>query len=406
MVQEPRIAIVGGGPAGLMATQAAARAGARATIYEAMPTAGRKFLMAGRSGLNITNAEPVAGFAARYAEAAGWIAPILAAFPPDDARAFCADLGVETFVGSSGRVFPAGMKASPLLRAWLARLANSGIALRPRMRWTGFAATGALTFEGEGGGTTEIDADAVVLALGGASWPRLGSTGAWTSILAARGVGLAPWRPSNCGLHIRWSDAFLRRFEGAPLKPAAFSFGQRRVRGEAVVTRRGLEGGPIYALAAAVGEALRGGAAASLTVDLKPDLTAGQVAERLARRRGRDSLANALRKTLGLAPVAIGLLRETGAAGAPDDLAPRIKALDLPVDAVAGLDRAISSAGGLRLDELDDGLMLKRLPGVFAAGEMLDWDAPTGGYLLQACLATGKRAGESAARWARERAGR
>lgn len=391
-----------------MAAETAARAGAAATIYEAMPTAGRKFLMAGRSGLNITNAEDFDAFVARYDAAADWIRPILEDFAPPDLRDFCAALGVGTFVGSSGRVFPGGMKASPLLRAWLARLAEQGVSLRTRVRLVAFAEDGAPVVERADGTRERIEADATVLALGGASWPRLGSTGDWARLLAARGVALAPFHPSNCGVEIAWSRPFVGKFEGQAIKNARFSHGGRSVAGEAVVTRRGLEGGPVYALSSGIGEALRSGAEATLRIDLKPDIDAKALAARLARRRAGDSIANSLRKTLGLAPVAIGLLREANASIAamePRSLAELAKACPVQVRAVSGLDRAISTAGGVRLEEVDRTLMIRKAPGLFVAGEMLDWDAPTGGYLLQACFATGKRAGESAAAFALRRTG-
>jgi uncharacterized flavoprotein (TIGR03862 family) len=442
------VAVVGAGPAGLMAAEAAARAGARAVVFDAMPSPGRKFLMAGRSGLNITHAEDFEAFAGRYGAAAARLRPALERFSPDDMRAFCAGLGVETFVGTSGRVFPRAMKASPLLRAWLRRLDELGVVVRTRRRLVGIAShsrdamaglvpaihaapsepeldagtssrpdvdgrhgaghdgTAALTFAAPSGAET-IRARAVVLALGGASWPRLGSTGAWAKMLSGLGVDVVPFRPSNCAVEIRWSEPFREKFEGQAIKTAAFSFGGQSVRGEAVVTRRGLEGGPVYALSGAIGERLKTGAKAVLSLDLKPDLTVDALADKLARRRSGDSFANALRKTIALTPVGVALLREFGDADAgPRALAGEIKALALPVRAVAGLDRAISTAGGIALDRIDANFMLIVRPGLFVTGEMLDWDAPTGGYLLQACFATGRAAGEAAARRAVRKAGR
>ena len=395
------IAVVGGGPAGLMAAETAAKAGLAVVVYDAMPSVGRKFLMAGRSGLNITHSEGLDAFVARYGDEAGWLRPMLEQFSPSDMRAFCDSLGIETFVGSSGRVFPKVMKASPLLRAWLARLDGLGVAFRPSRRLTAITGNRELQFVRRDNSIERVAAKTIVLALGGASWPRLGSTGAWASILKGRGVEVAPFRPSNCGVEIDWSDYFKIRFDGQAIKTAAFSFGGRTVRGEAVLTKRGLEGGPVYALSAAIGERLRGGAAARLTIDLKPDVSIDALVERLARRRSGDSLSNALRKTAGLAPAAIALLRECGADGASDAsaLAGRIKSLAIPVRGVADLDRAISSAGGIELGEVDDTLMIGKMPGVFVAGEMLAWDAPTGGYLLQACFATGVRAGTGAVKW-------
>lgn len=402
--EKPRIAVIGAGPAGLMAAETAARAGCAVTIYEAMPTPGRKLLMAGRSGLNITHAEDFDRFAGRYGGAAAWLRPMLKEFSPADTRAFCSALGVETFVGSSGRVFPKAMKASPLLRAWLARLSGLGVELRMRARLVDL--DGAAPVVELDGRRATVEAGATILALGGASWPRLGSDGGWTGLLARRGVALTPFRPSNCGLEIAWSATFRQKFEGRAIKTARFSHGGRSVSGEAVVTRRGLEGGPVYALSAGIGETLRAGRAASIGIDLKPDLAESALAARLERRRSKDGFANALRKTAGLPPLAAGLLRESDPAAPTRDaraLAQAIKHCRLPVAGVAGLDRAISSAGGVALDEIDDGLMLKQLPGVFVAGEMLDWDAPTGGYLLQACFATGRRAGAAAAAFAPRR---
>ena len=397
------IAVVGAGPAGLMAAEAAARAGLRVAVFDAMPSAGRKFLMAGRSGLNITNAEDFTTFLDRYGAAAAWLRPILERFSPQDMRDFCAGLGVETFIGSSGRVFPKAMKASPRMRAWLARLARLGVGFRPRMRLVDIGADGAIEFIRSDGRNERLQARATVLALGGASWPRLGSTGMWAQALAARGVNIAPFRPSNCSVEIDWSPPFLARFEGQAFKTARFSYAGHPMRGEAVVTKRGLEGGPVYALSAAIGADLRDGRKARLVIDLKPDLDIETIAQRLNRRRAGDSLSNVLRKALGLTPVAVALLREAARDLPPESepLARLVKSVGLPVRAVSGLDRAISSAGGVRLDQIDGDLMLTRLPGVFVAGEMLDWDAPTGGYLLQACFATGNAAGEGAAKWAK-----
>ncbi len=396
------VAIVGAGPAGLMAADAAAAAGRRVVVLDAMPSVGRKLLMAGRSGLNITHAEPFETFLSRYGEAAAWMRPFLERFGPADLRAFCEGLGVETFVGSSGRVFPKAMKASPLLRAWLRRLGGMGVEIRTRRRLldivVGPDGLLAAQFLNAQGATETVSARAVVLALGGASWPRLGSTGGWKAMPAAKGFRIAEFAPSNCGVEIHWSQTFREKFESQAIKTAAFSFDGRTIRGEAVVTRRGLEGGPVYALSNAIGEALRERGGAMLSIDLKPDLAQDEIARRLTRRRKGDSLSNALRKTLGLSPLAIGLLREaTTDFSAPDAIAGAVKALRLPVAAVAGLDRAISTAGGLSREEVDEKLMAARLPGFFFAGEMLDWDAPTGGYLLQACFATGRAAGAAAA---------
>lgn len=409
VTRNSRIAvIIGGGPAGLIAaeTLAAARAGIEVTVYDRMATIGRKFLIAGRGGLNLTHSEPLPGFLARYRGAAPALVRAIEAFPPEALRAWCEGLGQPTFVGSSGRVFPKAMKASPLLRAWRARLAELGVRFVLRRRWTGWTDDGALVFEGPGGDSAAIRADATILALGGASWPRLGSDGGWAGILRARGISVAPLRPANCGFAVEWSEHLRARFAGAPLKRIALSFGGESVRGEATISARGIEGGAVYALAAPIREALADGRDATVRVDLRPDLSAAEAARRLAAPRKKQSLANFLRKTLGLAPAAIALLHETKGAGLPADpaaLAQRVKSVALRVTAPFPIDRAISTAGGIAFAELDEALMLRRLPGVFAAGEMLDWEAPTGGYLLQACFATGIRAAEGALGWIGQR---
>ncbi|MFV0279338.1 MAG: NAD(P)/FAD-dependent oxidoreductase [Rhodoblastus sp.] len=401
--EKPRIVVIGAGPAGLMAALAAAEAGCAARICDAMPTFGRKFLMAGRSGLNITHFEPAERFTARYGEAAAWMGGMLEDFSPADTRAFCARLGVETFVGSSGRVFPVTMKASPVLRAWLARLSGLGVQFSPRTRLVDLAGDGAPIVESQGR-RARLASQATILALGGASWPRLGADAGWTGILERRGIAVAPFRPANCGLEIAWSPAFLGKFEGQALKNARITYAGRTIAGEVLVTRRGLEGGPVYALASLIGGDLRAGGAAKIEIDLKPDLTEGALAERFARRRNKDSFANFLRKAAGFSPLAVALLRETDpmiAQRDPQALARHIKACALRLAAVAGLERAISSAGGISRAEIDENLMLRKIPGLFVAGEMLDWDAPTGGYLLQACFATGFRAGAQAAIYAK-----
>ena len=402
--EKPRIAVIGAGPAGLMAAETAAKAGCAVTIYEAMPTPGRKFLMAGRSGLNITHSEDFDRFAQRYGAAADWLRPLLQAFSSNDMLAFCAGLGVETFVGSSGRVFPKAMKASPLLRAWLARLGGLGIEMRTRARLVDLTEAGAAVVEIDGRRET-IEADATILALGGASWPRLGSDGAWTHLLSRCGVALTPFQPSNCGIDIAWSDLFRAKFEGHAIKTARFGFRDKTVFGEAVVTRRGLEGGPVYTLSAEIGGDLRAGHAASITIDLKPHTSKAALIARLSQRRAKDSFGNALRKSTGLSSLAAALLRESDPAVASRDpaaLAALIKSCTLAVTGVAGLERAISSAGGVALPDIDSNLMVQKLPGLFVSGEMLDWDAPTGGYLLQACFTTGRCAGAAAARFATE----
>lgn len=395
MTSAPEVAVIGAGPAGLIAAETIAAAGHTVHVFDQMPGPARKFLLAGKSGLNITHSEPLEAFAGRYGGHAAFFRECLEGFSPDDLRAWVHGLGVETFVGSSGRVFPVTMKASVLVRAWLRRLEGLGVVLHPRHRWTGWDADGALVVERADGSRLSLRPAATLLALGGASWPRTGSDGGWTGILAARGVELAPFRPSNMGFTVDWSVPFRERFEGQPVKSVALSVAGRRLKGEFVVTRTGIEGSAVYALSAPLRDALERCGRASLTLDLKPDLTDGEVLDRLRRRRPSDSMTNALRKTLRLPDVGIALLRErTGPEEFRDAvrLARSIKALALPVTGAAPIERAISSAGGVRFAELDGDLMLKRLPGVFVAGEMLDWEAPTGGYLLQGCFATGVRA--------------
>jgi hypothetical protein len=385
-----QVAIIGGGPAGLIAADHLAARGMAVTVFERMPSVGRKFLMAGRGGLNLTHSEPADVFLSRYRDAEPRLKSAFEAFPPEALRTWCADLGIETFVGSSGRVFPRQMKASPLLRALLARLAANSVSIRTRWRWTGCDAEGALLFDTPEGMQTFPAPDALLLATGGASWPRLGSDGRWTQATDALGIARTPFAPSNCGVRIGWSPHFADRFQGVPLKRLALSIGGRTIRGEAMITEAGLEGGGIYALTPDIRHVLDSQEAATLTLDLRPDLDIEALAARLARPRGKNSLSNHLRKSAGLAPAAVGLLHEAGTLpDTPDALARRIKALPLRVTGIAGLERAISSAGGIAWDGIDDRFMLKNRPGTFVAGEMIDWDAPTGGYLLQACFATG-----------------
>lgn len=390
--------VVGAGPAGLMAAETLARGGARVVVHDRMPSVGRKFLMAGRGGLNLTHSEPAEAFVGRYGERQRLIAPWLEAFSQADLIAWAEELGQPTFVGSSGRVFPKAMKASPLLRAWLARLAELGVEVRTRSRWIGWDSDD-LVFETPDGERRER-AVATVLALGGASWPRLGSDGAWVPWLEAQGAQAEPLVPANAGFDVAWSGVLVGRFAGAVLKPALLTFGDRSVRGELVVTRYGVEGGAVYALSSALREAIARDGSAVLTVDLRPDLTEAALAERLSRARGKDSLTNHLRKAGGLSPVAVGLLREIGEIPTNvEKLAKRIKAVRLKLTGMQGLERAISSAGGARFESLDPSLMLRSRPGVFVAGEMIDWEAPTGGYLLQASLASGVVAGRAALEW-------
>ncbi|MBU1324301.1 MAG: TIGR03862 family flavoprotein [Alphaproteobacteria bacterium] len=398
-MSQPHVLIVGAGPAGLFAAERLSAAGVRVTVAERMPSPARKFLMAGRGGLNLTHSEPPDAFRPRYAEAAPRVAGWLDRLPPADLIAWAEGLGQPVFTGSSGRVFPRAMKASPLLRAWLARLADRGVTLNGRWSWTGLEGRTA-TFDTPGGPRGETP-DALLLAMGGASWPRLGADGGWRPLLEARSVAVAPFRPANAGVDVAWSPVFADRFAGQPLKGVALSHGGRTVRGEAMVARYGLEGGAVYALTADLRRALDRDGTTTLTVDLRPDLSIEALAARIARGKGKDSVSNQLRKAAGLSPVAVGLLREIPGdiPAGPDKLARRIKAVRLTLTGLQGLDRAISSAGGVGLDQVDDGLMLTALPGVFVAGEMLDWEAPTGGYLLQACFASGAVAADGVLAW-------
>ncbi|MCC6920729.1 MAG: TIGR03862 family flavoprotein [Alphaproteobacteria bacterium] len=409
MTGTPRTAaVIGGGPAGLMAAEVLSAAGVRVTVYERMPSVARKLLIAGRGGLNLTHSEDFAAFAGRYGAAADWLRPVLEAFPPAALIAWAERLGQPTFVGSSGRVFPKAMKASPLLRAWLARLAGQGVVVRTRHDWRGWDEAGALAFDAPGG-RVSVAPDVTVLALGGASWPKLGSNGAWTEMLRGRGVAVAPFEPANMGITIAWSDVFRERFAGQPLKNVGvmqvgetpgFLRIESVTRGDVIITGYGLEGTPIYALSAAA-RSLTNGCPQALVIDLRPDMTVARLAERVARAAPKQSLSNLLRKSLHLSPVEIGLLRETDVSTPrePDRLAGAIKAVALKVSGTQGLQRAISSAGGIMRDVVDKSLMLLAMPGVFVAGEMLDWEAPTGGYLLQASFATGVVAAQGALAW-------
>ncbi|MEM7642831.1 MAG: TIGR03862 family flavoprotein [Pseudomonadota bacterium] len=375
--RQARIAVIGAGPAGLAAAEVASGMGARVEIFDRMPSPARKFLMAGKSGLNVSKVEE--GFVDVFGCAR--LRPMVEAFGPDEVRAWMAGLGQETFVGSTGRVFPVAMKASPLLRAWLARLAARGVVLHRRARWVGFDGA-ALVFEDR-----RVEAEAVVLALGGASWRRLGSDGAWAGLPELAGSA-APFQPSNVGFRVDWSPHMARHF-GAAVKNVGLVVDGTVHRGEFTISAEGLEGGGLYPLT----PKLRTGA--GLALDLKPDLSVDEVRARLAR-AGKASVSNRFRKALKLTPVQVALVQEFGRP-LPEDLAGIIKRLTVPLLGPRGIDQAISTAGGLRWDALDDGLMLRDRPGVFACGEMLDWEAPTGGYLLTACLATGRWAGRHAA---------
>ena len=401
------VAVIGAGPAGLMAAEVLATAGCTVEVHEAMPSPARKLLRAGVGGLNLTHGEPPAQFLSRYGDRQPEIAPLLAGFDAAALRAWVHGLGIDTFVGSSGRVFPVGMKAAPLLRAWLQRLHGLGVRLHLRHRWLGWSGDGALRIRTADGGEQCLRPAATVLALGGASWPRLGADGAWAQWLAARGIALAPFAPANCGFDVAWSETFRTRFAGAPLKTVELQYidaaGHRwQRRGDAVITAHGIEGGLIYALSAPLRDGLANGGRAVPTLDLLPDRSLDKVTAALAKPRGRRTHAAHWQRALGLEGVRAGLLRERMTPELLDDapaLARRIKALPLPLVAPRPLAEAISTAGGVCFGALDEQLMLRALPGTFCAGEMLDWEAPTGGYLLTACLASGRAAGLGVLAW-------
>ena len=396
---QQQVAIIGAGPSGLAAAERLSAQGVAVTLHDRMRTPGRKLLIAGRGGLNLTHSEPLPQFLDRYAGSRDWLAPAVAGFTPDHLRSWAEGLGQPVFTGSSGRVFPRAMKASGLLRAWLGRLQGQGVVLRTGSRWTGWSATGGFALE-DG---AEVRADAVVLALGGASWSRLGSDGSWAPLLAGRGVDVAPFRPANCGLLVAWSEPFASRHAGQPLKHVALRCGPDRAQGDLMLTAGGIEGGAVYALSAPLRDAIERDGQVRLFVDLRPEQSEADLAARLARVRPRESLSNSLRRALSLPPQAIGLLREAALDGPiprePGALAALLKAVPLRLVGTDALDRAISTAGGVRHAALDVHFMLRALPGVFACGEMLDWEAPTGGYLLQASIATGRAAADGVLHW-------
>lgn len=387
MYQQKQIAIIGAGPAGLMAAEMLAGAGHAVRIYDRMPSPGRKLLIAGRGGLNLTHSEPLEAFLPRYGAAADWLAPSIRAFPPEALRAWCEGLGEETFVGSSGRVFPRRMKAVTLLRAWLRRLEALGVQYFPRHRWLGWqgAALAFATPEGD----VQVTADTTLLAMGGASWPRLGSDGAWMQILQDAGVELSALQPANSGFHVAWSDFMRERFAGMPLKPVAITHHGITRQGEAMITAQGIEGGVIYALSSSIREAILRDGKATITLDLRPAMPLQALRDKLAG-RGSKSVSSAL-KSANFSPLAVALLHEAGMQG---DLAARLKALPITLTGVAGMERAISTAGGVRQTAVNKQFMLHAKPSVFVAGEMLDWEAPTGGYLLQGCFSTGVAAAQ------------
>jgi uncharacterized flavoprotein (TIGR03862 family) len=399
--------VIGGGPAGLMAVEALSRSGVRAHVFDAMPSVGRKFLMAGKGGMNLTHSEALERFLSRYGSRREWIAPLLERFGPDALRAWTRELGIDTFVGSSGRVFPTDMKAAPMLRAWLHRLRTTGVQFHMRHRWLGWTqAADALRFATPDGERT-VRADAVVLALGGGSWPRLGSDAAWVPLLAARGVPVAPLQPANCGFDTDWSEHFRSRYAGQPVKSVAIASPAYR-QGEFVISATGIEGSLVYALSAPIRDWIATHGDATIMLDLVPALTAERVHAEVTRPRGARSWSTHLQSRLGIAGVKLGLLHECLSKEAFADaatLAASIKALPLRLTRARPIDEAISSAGGVRFEALDANLMIARMPGVFCAGEMLDWEAPTGGYLLTACFASGLTAGQGALAYLGSRAG-
>ena len=395
-----RVAVIGGGPAGLMAAETLVAGGVEVDLYDRMPSLGRKFLLAGRGGLNLTHSEPRESFLARYGDRQPEIEPLIAAFGPDDLRAWAKSLGVETFVGSSGRVFPQEMKAAPLLRAWLHRLRQTGVGFHVRHRWLGWVGD-ALGFETPEG-MNSVRADAVVLALGGGSWSRFGSDGAWVPILAGRDIPVAPLKPANCGFDVGWSEHFSGRHAGEPVKSVALAWAGERRQGEFVITGTGVEGSLIYGFSARLRDAIERAGVAEIHLDLMPDWTLPRLAKDIAHPRGARSLSSHLQSRVGLKGVKTALLREVLNAGTFDDpgrLAAAVKSLPLRLVAPRPLEEAISSAGGVAFEALGSGLMVRQLPGVFCAGEMLDWEAPTGGYLLTACFASGRAAGRGALDW-------
>ena len=401
------VAIIGGGPAGLMAAEVISALGSvKVDLYDSMPSLGRKFLMAGKSGLNITHAEPFEQFVSRYGKRRAEVEPMLRKFGPDELRDWAEGLGIETFVGTSRRVFPVGMKASPLLRAWLKRLDDSGVTFQLRHKWRGNIAADdgglrVVMFETPNGDVT-VTANAVLLALGGGSWARLGSDGAWVPWLREAGVEVDPLRPTNCGFDVGWSEHFRERFEGHPVKSVILSFGSFRQQGEFIITKEGVEGSLVYAASALFRDEIEAKGRAVMLLDLSPDRIHNWLVEKLSKPRGSRSMTSHLEKTVGIKGVKAGLLREFLSKedfANPASLAHLIKNLPVPLIATRPLDEAISSAGGVKFESLDENLMLRSMPGVFCAGEMLDWEAPTGGYLITACMASGVTAGEGVLKW-------
>lgn len=401
------VAIIGGGPAGLMAADVISAQGIRVDVYDSMPSVGRKFLMAGKSGLNITHSEPFEQFVARYGNRRSQIEPMLQIFGPDELRQWVHELGIETFVGTSGRVFPVGMKASPLLRAWLKRLDEAGVQFHLRHNWLGWNEDQSLKFSTPDG-EKNITADAIMLALGGGSWSRLGSDGAWVPWLEQAGAKVEALKPSNCGFDVNWSPHFRERFDGHPIKSVVLSFGSFHQQGEFIVTKEGVEGSLIYAASALIRDEIYSSGKAVVALDMAPERSVEWLEEKLSRPRGSRSMASHLEKTAGIKGVKTGLLREFVLKedfANMERLAHSIKHLRIPMVAPRPLDEAISSAGGVKFESLDEHLMLRARPGVFFAGEMLDWEAPTGGFLLTACFASGYVAGNGVVKWIKESAG-
>lgn len=408
------IAIIGGGPAGLMAAEVLSQSGEHQKIqidlFDAMPSVGRKFLLAGKGGMNITHAEAMDTFLTRYGERQAYIAPLLDAFGPDDLQAWVHGLGINTFVGSSGRVFPSDMKAAPLLRAWLHRLRTNGVRFHMRQRWLGWDEDGKTLRFANADGEQLVKTDAVLLALGGGSWARLGSDGAWVPLLTARNVDVAPLQAANCGFDIKWSDHFSNRYAGHPLSPVTLTLPGingdiHSKKGQFVITENGVEGSLIYALSSHIRDRISTHGHATVLLDLAPDWTLERLSQEIARPRGSRSMATHLQSRVNITGVKAGLLRELVSKeefAVPTLLATRIKELALTLTAARPIDEAISSAGGVRFEALNQNLMLQAMPGVFCAGEMLDWEAPTGGYLLSACFASGRAAGLGALAWLQE----
>jgi len=400
---QPSVAVIGGGPAGLMAAEVLIQGNVKVDVYDSMSSLGRKFLMAGKSGLNITHSEPYEKFITRYGSRQKEIGLYLKDFTPDDLRAWTKNLGVETFVGTSGRVFPVEMKASPLLRAWTKRLHDSGVKFHMRHKWLGWNDDESLRFE-TSNGENFTRADAMILALGGASWPSLGSTGEWLPLLTSRGVRVEALKPANCGFDVNWSKHFREKFQGHPIKSVILSFEDFKQQGEFIITTNGVEGGLIYAASARLRDEIEKSGQSKILLDLAPASLHEQLVEKLSRPRGSRSTASHLERTVGINGVKAGLLWEfipKQDFSDPEKLASAIKNLSIPLIAPRPIEEAISSAGGVAFDSLDEHLMIRSMPGVFCAGEMLDWEAPTGGYLLTACFATGRAAGFGALEYLR-----